>query len=391
MTIMASPLMSAYKALPISFSYGKGAWLYDNTGDAYLDALTGIAVCGLGHAHPKVTATITAQAQKLLHTSNGYHIENQERLATCLTKLSGMDNAFFVNSGAEANETALKLCRLWGREKNISLPHIIVTERGFHGRTLATLSASGSREIQAGFEPLVQGFIRVPFNDVAAIRTVLESRNDVVAIMVEPIQGNGGVRIPDEDYLVQLRQLCDAHDCLLVLDEIQTGIGRTGKWFAYQHTPIMPDILTSAKALGNGIPIGACLAKGRASELFHPGQHGSTYGGNPFASAVALTVLETIQEENLLPHIAKMGELLQHRLNETLQAYPKVKSIRSKGLILGVELSASGPTLPAIGLKERLLFNVTAENVIRILPPYIINADEIEQIVTRLQKVIAQF
>lgn len=391
MTIMASPLMSAYKALPISFSYGKGSWLYDNTGDAYLDALTGIAVCGLGHAHPKVTATITAQAQKLLHTSNGYHIENQERLATCLTKLSGMDNAFFINSGAEANETALKLCRLWGREKNISLPHIIVTERGFHGRTLATLSASGSREIQAGFEPLVQGFIRVPFNDVAAIRTVLENRNDVVAIMVEPIQGNGGVRIPDEDYLVQLRQLCDAHDCLLVLDEIQTGIGRTGKWFAYQHTPIMPDVLTSAKALGNGIPIGACLAKGPASELFHPGQHGSTYGGNPFASAVALTVLETIQEENLLPHIVKMGELLQHRLSETLQAHPKVKSIRSKGLILGVELSAPGPTLPAIGLKERLLFNVTAENVIRILPPYIINADEVDQIVMRLQKVIAQF
>ncbi len=386
---MASPLMSTDKALPVSFSYGKGAWLYDNNGDAYLDALTGIAVCGLGHAHPKVTATITAQAQKLLHTSNGYHIENKERLAACLTKLSGMDNAFFVNSGAEANETALKLCRLWGREKNISLPHVIVTERGFHGRTLATLSASGSREIQAGFEPLVQGFIRVPFNDVAAIRTVLENRNDVVAIMVEPIQGNGGIHIPDEDYLVQLRQLCDAHDCLLVLDEIQTGIGRTGKWFAYQHTPIMPDILTSAKALGNGIPIGACLARGRAAELFHPGQHGSTFGGNPFGSAVALTVLETIQEENLLPHIVQMGQLLQQGLNKTLLDHPKVKAIRSKGLISGVELSAPCGTLPAIGLKERLLFNVTAENVIRLLPPYIINADEVGQIVARLQKVIA--
>ena len=388
---MASPLMSAYKALPVSFSYGKGAWLYDNSGDAYLDALTGIAVCGLGHAHPKVTATITAQAQKLLHTSNGYHIENQERLATCLTKLSGMDNAFFANSGAEANETALKLCRLWGREKNISVPHVIVTDRGFHGRTLATLSASGSREIQAGFEPLVQGCIRVPFNDVAAIRTVLESRNDLVAIMVEPIQGNGGIRIPDEDYLVQLRQLCDAHDCLLILDEIQTGIGRTGKWFAYQHTPIMPDILTSAKALGNGIPIGACLARGRAAELFHPGQHGSTFSGNPFACAVALTVLETIQEENLLSHIVKMGQLLQHRLNETLQDHPKVQTIRSKGLMLGIELSASCTTLPAIGLKERLLFNVTAENVIRLLPPYIINVDEVGEIVTRLHKVITQF
>ncbi len=388
---MASSLMSVYKSLPISFSHGKGAWLHDNAGDSYLDALTGIAVCGLGHAHPKVTATITAQAQKLLHTSNSFHIENQLRLADCLTQLSGMDNAFFINSGAEANETALKLCRLWGREKNISLPHVIVTERGFHGRSLATLSASGSREIQAGFEPLVQGFIRVPFNDVAAIQTVLQSRNDVVAIMVEPIQGNGGIRIPAEDYLVQLRKLCDAHDCLLILDEIQTGIGRTGKWFAYQHTPILPDILTSAKALGNGIPIGACLARGRAAELFQPGHHGSTFGGNPFASAVALTVLETIRDENLLPHIAKMGQLLQHRLNETVGKHPKVKAIRGKGLMLGIELSEPCSTLPAIGLKEKLLFNVTAENVIRLLPPYIINADEVEQIVTRLQKVIEEF
>jgi acetylornithine/N-succinyldiaminopimelate aminotransferase len=387
---MGSPLMPVYKSLPISFSHGKGAWLHDNAGDAYLDALTGIAVCGLGHAHPKVTATITAQAQKLLHTSNGFHIENQLRLADFLTQLSGMDNAFFINSGAEANETALKLCRLWGREKNIHLPHVIVTERGFHGRSLATLSASGSRELQAGFEPLVQGFIRVPFNDIAAIQTVLQNRNDVVAIMVEPIQGNGGIRIPDEDYLVQLRKLCDAHDCLLILDEIQTGIGRTGKWFAYQHTSILPDILTSAKALGNGIPIGACLARGRAAELFQPGHHGSTFGGNPFASAVALTVLETILEGNLLPHITKMGQLLQHRLNETLGNNPKVKTIRGQGLMLGVELSQPCGNLPAIGLKEKLLFNVTAENVIRLLPPYIINADEIEQIVTRLQKVIEQ-
>lgn len=387
---MASPLMSVYKALPVSFSYGKGAWLYDNKGDAYLDALTGIAVCSLGHAHPKVTAAITAQAQKLLHTSNGFHIENQERLADCLTKLSGMDNAFFISSGAEANETALKLCRLWGREKNIALPHVIATERGFHGRTLATLSASGSREIQAGFEPLVQGFIRVPFNDVAAIRTVLESRNDVVAIMVEPIQGNGGIRIPADDYLVQLRQLCDAYDCLLILDEIQTGIGRTGKWFAYQHTSIMPDILTSAKALGNGIPIGACLARGRAAELFQPGHHGSTFGGNPFACAVALAVLETIQEENLLSHIVQMGQLLQHSLSEIWCDHPKVKAIRGNGLMLGVELSEPCGALAGVALKERLLFNVTAENVIRLLPPYIINADEVGQIVARLQKVIAQ-
>ncbi len=388
---MASTLMSTYSALPISFNDGKGAWLHDNTGNAYLDALTGIAVCGLGHAHPKITEAITTQAQKLLHTSNGFHIENQQRLADRLTQLSGMDNAFFISSGAEANETALKLCRLWGREKNIALPQIIVTERAFHGRTLATLSASGSRGIQAGFEPLVQGFIRVPFNDVAAIQTVLQGRNDVVAIMVEPIQGNGGVRVSSEDYLVQLRKLCDAHDCLLVLDEIQTGIGRTGKWFAYQHTPIMPDILTSAKTLGNGIPIGACLARGRASELFQPGQHGSTFGGNPFASAVALSVLDTITNDNLLPHITAMGQLLQHRLNETVGKHPKVKAIRGQGLMVGVELLAPCAALPAIGLKEKLLFNVTAENVIRLLPPYIINADEVEQIVTRLEKVIEGF
>lgn len=388
---MTSALMSVYPSLPISFSYGKGAWLYDNKGEAYLDALTGIAVCALGHAHPKITEAITAQAQKLLHTSNDFHIENQLRLATTLTQLSGMDNALFISSGAEANETALKLCRLWGRERNIALPHVIVTERGFHGRSLATLSASGSRKIQAGFEPLVQGFIRVPYNDVAAIQTVLHNRNDVVAIMVEPIQGNGGIRIPDEDYLVQLRQLCDAHDCLLILDEIQTGIGRTGKWFAYQHTPILPDILTLAKTLGNGIPIGACLARGRAAELFHVGQHGSTFGGNPFACAVALAVLETIQTENLLSHVAQMGELLQQGLNESLGKHPKVCHIRGKGLMLGVELSTPCGTLPAAGLKEKLLFNITAENVIRLLPPYIINADEAGQIIAKLHKVVSTF
>lgn len=388
---MTSHLMSTYKPLPISFSHGKGAWLWDNDGNAYLDALTGIAVCGLGHAHPKVTATIQEQAQKLLHTSNGFRIDNQEHLADRLTQLSGMDNAFFANSGAEANETALKLCRLWGREKNIAIPHVIVADNAFHGRTLATLSASGSRSIQAGFEPLVQGFIRVPFNDVNAIKTVLQSRHDVVAIMVEPIQGNGGIKIPADDYLLQLRKLCDEYDCLLILDEIQSGMGRSGKWFAYQHTPILPDILTCAKALGNGIPIGACLARGKAAQLFQPGQHGATFGGNPFACAVALTVLNTIEEENLLPHIAKMGELLQQGLNETLSHHPKVKAIRARGLLLGVELSAPCTNLLPIGLKERLLFNVTAENVIRILPPYIINADEVAQIVTRLQKTIAQF
>lgn len=385
---MTSPLMPVYNSLPISFSHGEGAWLYDSAGNRYLDALAGIAVCGLGHAHPKITATITAQAQKLLHTSNDFNIDNKLRLADRLTQLSGMDNAFFINSGAEANETALKLCRLWGREKNIAVPHVIVADRAFHGRSLATLSASGLRELQAGFEPLVQGFIRVPFNDIAAIQTVLHNRNDVVAIMAEPIQASGGIRIPAEDYLVQLRKLCDTYDCLLILDEVQTGIGRTGKWFAYQHTPIMPDILTSAKALGNGIPIGACLARGRAAELFQPGYHGSTCGGNPFASAVALTVLETIQEENLLPHIATMGALLQRCLKETFGKHPKVKAIRGQGLMIGIELSEPCGTLPAIGLKEKLLFNVTAKNVIRLLPPYIINADEVEQIVARLQKVI---
>lgn len=388
---MTSHLMSTYNPLPISFSHGQGAWLWDQAGKAYLDALTGIAVCALGHAHPKITATIQEQAQKLLHTSNVFRIDQQERLAQKLSELSGMDNACFVNSGAEANETALKLCRLWGREKNKELPHIIVTDYAFHGRTLATLSASGSRSIQAGFEPLVPGFIRVPFNDVKAIQTILENRKDVVAIMVEPIQGNGGIKIPSADYLLQLRQLCDKHDCLLVLDEIQTGIGRTGKWFAYQHTPILPDILTSAKALGNGIPIGACLARGKAAQLFQPGQHGSTFGGNPFVCAVALTVLNTIEEENLLPQVAKMGGLLLQALNETLGNHPKVKTIRGHGLMLGVELSEPCHRLLDLALQEGLLVNVTAESVVRILPPYIIKPDEVAEIATRLQRAVARF
>lgn len=388
---MTSHLMPTYKRLPVSFERGQGAWLWDKNGNAYLDALTGIAVSGLGHAHPKITATIYEQAQKVLHTGNGFRVDHQEQLADRLTQLSGMDNAFFANSGAEVNETALKLGRLWGREKNIALPHVIVTDSAFHGRTLATLSASGSRSIQAGFEPLVQGFIRVPFNDINAIQTVLQNRHDVVAIMVEPILGNAGIKIPADDYLVQLRQLCDQHDCLLILDEIQTGIGRTGKWFYYQHTPILPDVLTCAKTLGNGIPIGACLARGKVAHLFHAGQHGSTFGGNPFACAVALRVLQTIEEENLLPHIAKTGALLQQSLHETLSHHPAIKAIRGRGLMLGLELSAPCSHLLPIALKEGLLFNVTAENVIRLLPPYILNADEAAQIVTRLHKTINQF
>lgn len=389
---MTDHLMSTYKRLPVSFEYGKGAWLYDKEGNQYLDALTGIAVCGLGHAHPNITKAITEQAQKVLHTSNGFRIEKQELLADKLTQVAKMDKAFFCNSGAEANEAAIKLCRLWGREKNMALPHIIVTDHSFHGRTLATLSASGSRNIQAGFEPLVQGFIRVPFNDITAMQTVLESRNDVAAIMVEPILGNGGIQLPADNYLQQVRQLCDKHDCLMVLDEIQTGIGRTGNhFFYYQHTTVLPDIVTVAKGLGNGIPIGACLARGKSADLFHSGQHGSTFGGNPFACTVGLAVLDTISHDNLLPQIAKNGQLLMQGLKESLNNHPKVTTVRGQGLLIGVELSAPCASLLPVALHERLLFNVTAENVIRILPPYIINEDEVSEIVTRLQKVIAQF
>lgn len=384
-------LITSYSPLPISFTHGEGIWLYDNQGKAYLDALSGIAVCGLGHAHPDVTRTIQQQAAKLLHTSNAYHIKEQELLAEKLTEISGLKQAFFGNSGAEANEAAIKLTRLYGHKKGIETPSIIVMERAFHGRTMATLTASGSRKVQAGFEPFVPGFIRAPFNDIDAIHTIAANRDDIVAVMLEPIQGEGGIFAAEESYLRALAELCKKNDWLLILDEIQTGNARTGKYFSFMHHGIKPDVLTTAKGLGNGIPIGVCLMGEKASDLFKPGNHGSTFGGNPFACATALTVMEVIERDNICDLVTRNSALLKEKLMLELGEHPNVRAFRGKGYMLGVELDRPANDARAIGLENGILFNVTADTVIRLLPPLIINEDEIHELVQRLVKTIQQF
>jgi acetylornithine aminotransferase len=384
-------LITCYNPMPITFSHGEGVWLYDEQGKAYLDGLSGIAVCGLGHAHPDVTRTIQKQAAKLLHTSNAFHIKEQELLATKLTTMSGMEQVFFSNSGAEANEAAIKLTRLFGHKKGIETPSIIVMERAFHGRTMATLTASGSRKVQAGFEPLVPGFIRAPFNDLDAIRAIAANREDVVAVMIEPIQGEGGIYAAEESYLRELAKLCEQHDWMLILDEIQTGNGRTGKLYACMHYAIQPDILTTAKGLGNGMPIGACLMSKRAVDLFKPGNHGSTFGGNPLACATALTVLEVIERDKLCEKVNKNSALLMDKLLSNLGEHPNVKAIRGKGYMIGIELDRPANDIRALGLANGVLFNITAETVIRLLPPLIINEEEIDELVKRLTLTINQF
>lgn len=383
--------MTAYAPKDIAFTHGEGAWLWDQQGQKYLDALSGIAVCGLGHAHPKITATIQQQAQKLLHTSNIYRISAQEQLGQRLCEISKMDRAFFCNSGAEANEAAIKLARLHGHANQIDQPNIIVCKNSFHGRTLATLTATGSRKAHAGFEPLVTGFARAPYNDCETIKKICETNSNVCAILVEPIQGEGGIQIPDKNYLSELRNLCDQHNLLLMLDEVQTGNGRTGKWFAHQYTTILPDVLTTAKGLGNGVPIGACLAKGQAAELFAPGTHGSTFGGNPLACMTALTVLQVIEEDHLLDSANTMGQLLLDSLQNKLDNHSSVIDIRGCGLMLGVELAEACTEIVDSALNKNLLLNVTADKVIRLLPPLIITQDQVEIIATVVSECIQEF
>ncbi|KTC85081.1 aspartate aminotransferase family protein [Legionella brunensis] len=384
-------LITSYNPLPISFTHGEGIWLYDDQGKAYLDALSGIAVCGLGHAHPDVTQTIQQQAAKLIHTSNAYHIKEQELLAEKLISISGMKQAFFGNSGAEANEAAIKLTRLFGHKKGIDTPSIIVMERAFHGRTMATLTASGSRKVQAGFEPFVPGFIRAPFNDIEAIHTIAANRDDVVAVMLEPIQGEGGIYVAEDSYLRAIAELCRKHDWLFILDEIQTGNGRTGKYFSFMHSGVQPDIITTAKGLGNGIPISVCLMGDKASNLFKPGNHGSTFGGNPFACATALTVLDVIERDKLCNLVTRNSAILKEKLMLELGEHPSVRAFRGKGYMLGVELDRPANDARLIGIENGILFNVTADTVIRLLPPLIINDQEIEELVSRLTKTIRQF
>ena len=384
-------LLKNYGRKDVSFVKGNGVWLWDQNNHRYLDALSGIAVCGLGHAHPHIADTICQQASTLLHTSNIYRIPAQEQLGEKLCALSGMDGAFFCNSGAEANEAAIKLARLHGHAKGIEAPSIIVFENGFHGRTMATLTATGNRKAHAGFEPLVSGFIRAPYNDIDTVKQICVSNSSIAAILVEPIQGEGGINIADEDFLTSLREVCDQHDLLLMLDEVQTGNGRTGKWFAFQHTSLAPDVLTTAKGLGNGIPIGACLAKGKATELFSPGSHGSTFGGNPLVCAVALKVLDTISNDDLLENTKKIGVYLLSGFKDKLSQHPMVKDIRGLGLMLGIELNSHCAQIVDLALEKKLLVNVTADSVIRLLPALITSQQQADEIISTVCECIDQF
>ena len=383
--------MTTYAPMDVTFDHGEGAILWDTDGKQYLDALAGIAVCGLGHAHPAVTSAISEQAAKLVHTSNLYQIENQQLLADALCRLSGLDSVFFSNSGAEANEAAIKIARMYGNSKGISSPGIIVMENSFHGRTMATLSATGNRNAQAGFEPLVQGFIRAPFNNIEAIENIAGNSSNVVAVMVEPIQGESGIVVPDTDYLNKLRKICDDNDWLLILDEIQTGMGRTGKWFAYQHNGILPDIMTLAKSLGNGVPIGACVASSKAAAVMKPGSHGSTFGGNPLACAAALAVIKTITQENLVERAASIGKLLQAKLSAAMGNVAGVSEIRGMGLMIGIQLEKPCKQLMTAALHQGLLISVQSEHVIRLLPPLTINEEQIDTLTATLSSVVISF
>lgn len=382
-------LMNTYKTLPLQIVRGHGCYLWDSEDKKYLDTISGVAVCNLGHCHPAITAAIQQQAQTLVHSSNLVKHPSQEKLADKLSALSGMSNVFFGNSGAEANEAAIKLARMYGHRKGIAHPKIITMQGSFHGRTLATLSASGNPKIQAGFTPLVEGFIHVPFNDVYAVRQQLEQHKDIVAIMAEPIQGEGGMHVPNPFYLAALRQLSDEFDCLLILDEIQSGMGRTGKWFAHQHTEIKPDIMTLAKALANGIPIGACLAGPKAQDLFQPGSHGSTFGGNPLATCVGLEVIKVIEKDNLLHHVNQQSERLFSQLRTQLTTLPAVKDIRGQGLWIGIELDRPAPQLLTTAAERGFILNIVQDNVIRLAPPLIIEATEIDCITHFLAELIA--
>ena len=386
---MSSALMNTYARLPVMFEKGEACTLWDSDGKAYIDAISGIAVCSLGHARREVADAICEQANNLVHTSNLYQIKHQQALGEKLCQLSGMDNVFFSNSGAEANEAAIKIARMYGKNKGIEIPEIIVASGSFHGRTLATLSATGNRKVQAGFSPLVQGFIRVAFDDIEAIRNTLKSNRNVVAVLVEPVQGEGGVNIPADDYLPQLRELCDEHDCLLMLDEIQTGMCRTGKWFAFQHSDILPDVMTLAKALGNGVPIGACLAAGKASDVFKPGNHGSTFGGNPLACRAALAVIEVMEKENLAEAAASLGQYFNEQLQDALKGVAGVSNIRNKGLMIGVTLEKDCPELVQQALEQGVLINMTAPNKVRLLPPLIMTKQEADKVIKTLSQLIS--
>ncbi len=387
---MNDTVMTTYNRLPVTFSRGEGIWLEADNGRRYLDALSGIAVCGLGHAHPNITKTISEQSTRLLHTSNLYGIEAQTKLADRLTTISGMDRAFFCNSGAEANECAIKIARRVGHQRGIKSPGIIVMEGAFHGRTLATLTATANVTAKQGFDPLPEGFHRVPFDEPEAIQA-LSGNPDIIAVLVEPIQGEGGINIPSPDYLQRLRDICDTNNWLLMLDEIQTGAGRTGHWFACTGAGVQPDVITSAKGLGNGLPIGACLARGDAASVLVPGSHGTTFGGNPLCCATALAVLDTLEQDKLLENASETGHYLLNLFKKELIEIPGVSDIRGAGLLLAIELDYPCAELVQQALDNNLLINVTAGNVIRLLPPLIITMNDADQIAEILIPLIKEF
>ena len=386
-----SHVMPTYARQPLAFTQGEGVFLIDAAGKRYLDALAGIAVVSVGHCHPKLVKAIQDQAQRLIHTSNIFEITLQERLADRLCAISGMENAFFCNSGLEANEAAIKLARLYGNHKGIDVPTIIVTEKSFQGRSMATLTASGSRKVQAGFEPLVAGFARVPYDDVTAVRQVAANNKKIVALLVEPITGEGGINIPSANYLQELRALCDQNGWLLMLDEVQTGMGRTGKWFGFQHSNIAPDVITLAKGLGGGVPIGACLARSHAAQLFQPGKHGSTFGGNLLACAAALAVLDIMESEGVVENAAKTGEYLLGRLRQELRGVAGIAQIRGQGLMIGIELDRACSDLVGTALARGLIINVTADNVVRLVPPLVFSVEHADLLASTLVPMLREF
>ncbi len=389
--MLSSHQMNTYKPVPVAFTHGQGAWLYTTDGRKILDGLAGIAVSGLGHNHPKLVRAIAEQAAKIIHTSNLVEIPEQAALADKLCALAGMDNVFFGNSGAEANECAIKIARLHGHQRGIANPQIIVMEHAWHGRTLATLAATGSRKAQAGFEPLMGGFIRVPYNDFEAVQRIAQHNPDVVAVLTEVVLGEGGIVPARIDYIQALRKLCDEKSWLLMIDEVQSGIGRTGKWFAHQWAGIVPDVMPLAKGLGSGLPIGACLARGVAAKVFQPGNHGTTFGGGPLVSVASLTTLQAMEEEGLLANAIAMGAIIEEELHKALQGIAGVKEIRGKGLMLGIELDRPCAEIVKLALANDLFVNVTQDSVIRLLPALIINADEARELVVRLVPAIRAF
>jgi acetylornithine/N-succinyldiaminopimelate aminotransferase len=389
---MSSHIMPTYYyQLPIALERGQGVWVWDTQGNQYLDALTGIAVTSLGHSHPALTAALIDQVQKLLHTSNTYLIPLQTQVADKLCELSHMDQVFFSNSGAEANETALKMTRMWARKKNISEPIVVTLNGSFHGRSLATLAASGNPRIQQGFEPLMPGFLNIDINDLDALHTLAKTTPNIVAVMLEPTQGDGGIHSCSPEFMQGVRALCDEENWLMIADEIQCGIGRTGHWFAHQASHVLPDVMTLAKALGNGVPIGATLARGRACNLFPAGKHGSTFGGNPLACRAALTVLETMCTDHIVENAATVGAYLKHQLQQALANQPGVIAVRGAGLMIGVELNKPCLNIMELGLEHKLLFNITANTIIRVVPPLILTKTEADEIVTRLSRCIQSF